>query len=231
MRAPFKAVVFDFDGTLAHTDIDFPAMKDRAHTTVCSLLPDAPHPGQTPLLEWLATLAPRLGSATAAHLSERIMAEVVELELAAARAGTLFPFTRPLLAALTDAGLPTAIVTRNCRRAVTTLFPEIETVTGSFLARDDVPAVKPDPLHVLTALTAIGARPEDALMVGDHLLDIATGQAAGLATGGVATGRISREELAEAGADYTAANAAELARELARRGLLPKLPEWESEGP
>lgn len=47
---------------------------------------------------------------------------------------------------------------------------------------DSYPEKKPDPLPVLKALEILGAKPPQAVMIGDHHTDLHSGKAAGLAT-------------------------------------------------
>jgi phosphoglycolate phosphatase len=48
-----------------------------------------------------------------------------------------------------------------------------------------VARVKPDPEHLLAAAAALGVAPERALMVGDHVMDVRAGRAAGMGTVGL----------------------------------------------
>ncbi len=208
-----NAVVFDFDGTLAHLVLDFEAMKRQVADIAARWLPMRPKPDGLPALEWIEvlrreveTVSPGNGAAffLAAH------ADVQAMEVKAAAHGGLFPFTRDMLAQLSRRGVGTAIITRNCSAAVAMVFPDAADYCRAVLAREAVPRVKPDPGHLLAALDLLQASPGEALMVGDHPLDVETGRLAGTRTAGVASGRMSQEELARAGADHTAADAREL---------------------
>ena len=64
---------------------------------------------------------------------------------------------------------------------------------------DDAPS-KPDPGMVLAAMREVGAVPENTVMVGDTVYDIAMAQAAQAAAIGVAWGYHRREALAQLGA-------------------------------
>lgn len=226
-RRPYKAVVFDFDGTLALLNLDF----ERMRAAVAQLarefsLSPAPHAG-APLLEWLHDTAGKLeersdkGSGT--ELLSRADALIRDMEVEAARKGELFSFTRPLLTSLRRAGLGTAIITRNCTPALLTSFPDALEYTSILLTRDDVNQVKPNPEHLQAALEHLQCPAQDALMVGDHPLDIATAHNADADSAGVSSGRISQEELAEAGATHVARDSLALCKELSRKGLLPLL--------
>ena len=144
----------------------------------------------------------------------------MNMEMEAANKGSLFPFTRSILTDLLQRNIKIAIITRNCERAVRLVFPDLDRFCGGFLAREHVPRIKPDPDHLLRALRQVEATPEAALMVGDHPIDIKTGQDAGVMTAGVWSGRASQEDLDKSGAKWTARNCLELIRVLIGQELI-----------
>ncbi|MBG0777373.1 MAG: HAD family hydrolase [Desulfovibrionaceae bacterium] len=236
------ALIFDFDGTLAELTIDFADMRARARAIAADFFAAPPEPDGLPVLEWTAALAERLrsggddrsggnarsggddrsgdGESAAKELTLRIGDMIVDMEVEAAGRGRLFPATRPMLAELARRGVAAAIVTRNCRAAVRTVFPDADRVCGCVLAREDVPRVKPHPDHVLAALARVGADPGRALMVGDHPMDVAAGRNAGTRTAAVASGRLSQDELRAAKPDFVARDCAELMERLLAAGWL-----------
>lgn len=217
-----RAVVFDFDGTLAAPTLDFAVMRRavaeamRPHLELPQRTPpqDLPDRRDLPVMEWIAHVAALLAAhghrtrADALHADAHAAIRRVEVE-AAAR-GSLFPFTRPMLAGLAAMGVAVGIVTRNCPEAVRAVFPDVDTLCPCLLTRDDVPSVKPDPDHLLRALDALGRSPGEALMVGDHPMDIVTGHRAGTLTAGVTSGETPARALHDAGAHVVAADCAAL---------------------
>jgi phosphoglycolate phosphatase len=222
-RQKLKSIVFDFDGTLAELHLDFPAMKRQIRALAQEYF-DYPLPVPSfPALEWLETLVGSLQTSDAPaawELEKRAAALIKDIELDAAYRGSLFPFTRSILQTLRQEGIKIAIITRNCEEAVRIVFPDLDRYCEGFLARDHVLRVKPDPDHLLRALETIAALPETALMVGDHPLDIQTGQRAGILTAGVWSGTATEEELVRSGADLTASNCEELITALKERSLI-----------
>ncbi len=111
-----------------------------------------------------------------------------------------FPHVVPTLLALREAGHPTAIVTSKAEdiahRSVahTGLAPFIDTVVGI----ESCTRHKPDPEPVHIALARLGADASRAIFVGDSPHDIASGNAAGVATVAALWGPFSRETLAVA---------------------------------
>lgn len=204
LLAPFahiKAVVFDFDGTLARLTIDFAELNAAVRRAVLDIFPQAP-PFTPPALEWVAVClkAASHEPELALRIKEQAEATLLAVEVAAAKQGALFPHTRPLLAHLRAQGAACGVITRNCRPAVLTVFPDLEKFCP-LLAREDVPAPKPDPAHLLRMLDMLGVAPQDSLMVGDHPMDILTGRRAGTMTLGVTCGHCSQDQLRAAGPD------------------------------
>lgn len=222
---PITAMVFDFDGTLAHLTIDFSLMRRRVAALAEAFLGQPPETVDLPVLEWLdelaADLEERQGRDTALefHCRGRLVVNATELD--AAREGGLFPFTRELLAELRNRGVGVGIVTRNSTAAVRTVFPDVGQWCGAFLAREDARALKPDPGHVLQALEMLGQPPERALMVGDHGMDLVAGQKAGCRTAGVCSGNMTRAALHDFAPDYLEEDVQALLRVLLDEKALP----------
>lgn len=220
---PIKGIVFDFDGTLAQSTIDFAVLSERARQALFCFAPDiavkiqaikqhTPQKAQ-PTLEELESFCQQLvksgeiSKETILTAKTAAMQAIAAYECEAAKTSSLFPFVRPLLNKLYAASIPVAVITRNCFPAVSTVFPDIKEHFSCVLTRDDVEQVKPHPAHLLQALDIMQIPPANALMVGDHPLDIETGKRAGTQTLAVASGEYSFEALIKAGADYTFADA------------------------
>lgn len=77
------------------------------------------------------------------------------------------------------------------------LLPLIDHVVGS----DEVPRPKPAPDIVRRVLHLLGARPEEALMVGDAPSDLASARAAGVTAVAALWGESDEETLRTAGPD------------------------------
>lgn len=218
-----RTIIFDFDGTLAELHIDFDEMKARLESLASDYIPVTWRAPLPPVIEFLAILTRKvadLRNGAAAEFQARALALITSIEVDAAAKGRLFPFTRDLLKRLSCKGIDTAIITRNCEQAVRMVFPDLQNYCMHLLSREHVARVKPHPEHLLRALQLVGAPPQTALMVGDHPLDIETGLRAGVLTAGVASGRMSRQDLASTGAHWTANNCEDLITLLDRKGVL-----------
>ncbi len=210
-RASWKAIVFDFDGTLAKLNIDFAAMRSDVLELISRHRIPAEGIRKFHILEMIDAAGALLATE---HPEEAIPfrrtahALITAREIKAAELGELFDTTKMLLCELRRRFIRTGVVTRNCRAALHRLFPDIDHYCQTVLTREDPFRVKPHPDHLNAALNALGAAPADAAMVGDHPLDMQLGREAGTAAIGVLTGNSTREELLHARADLVIPNAA-----------------------
>jgi len=208
-----KAIIFDFDGTLAVLNIDFSLMKKRVFDVMRGLGVDERSVRETYLLEIIDEVTGHLweNNPSAADWfydeAHRIL-HTVEME--AAEEGRLLPGVTAALEQLRGRGLKVGIVTRNCEDAVKRVFPQIDHFCDVFVSRESTNNVKPHPDHLTCAMNALGVKGHETVMVGDHTLDIQAGKTVGMMTIGVLTGRISRAEFERAGADTILADATEI---------------------
>jgi phosphoglycolate phosphatase len=208
-----RALIFDFDGTLATAPYDFAAMRRWVVSAAerYGVKPDAL--SGLKILEAIARAAAILGQAGADFRAEAEAAVRVK-EIAAARQGCLLRGAISALERLRAAGFAIAVISRNCEEAVSIILGKRELPCEVLLARDHVRLVKPHPHHVRRALSRLKVKANQCLMVGDHTMDIEAGHALRMRTVGVLTGSAGREELEGAGADVIVRNVSELARML-----------------
>ena len=198
---PFRlrAVVFDFDGTLTHPGaLDFDAVKRQVGC-----------PPDRFVLEFIEGLEGEEREAAEAAL------ELFELQGAAGSAPN--EGAVELVRALHDAGLRVGVLTRNRRAAVARALEQVPALPLEWfdvvVTRDDGLAHKPAPDGVLHACAAMGVSPAETLVVGDFLLDVQAGKAAGAVTAFLTNGASD----AEAGAGAQGGDAGETA--LAERAV------------
>lgn len=194
-----RAVLFDLDGTLVHTRIDFPGMKERVLAEVrrAGLDPEAYRARD--ILAILAEAGPRL--ADPRDFLERAEEALVEIEMAACEGAEEAEGAAETLAWLRDRDVRVGIVTRNSPRAVARVLRDIPLPHDVLLTRADTPRVKPDPIHLLLALERLDAPPARSLMVGDHVMDVLGGKAAGTRTLGLLTPERPPDFFAQASPD------------------------------
>jgi phosphoglycolate phosphatase len=207
------AVFFDFDGTLAKLNIDFPLMRQAVLNLVAAH--GAPLDGMSDLYvlemikaaqELISEIHPR----NKESFLEQAVALITKIEIEAAKKGALIDGTKDMLAELKRRNIKAGVVTRNCKAAVTTVFPDIFDYCDTVITREMTRNVKPHPEHLTVALRSLGAAPESSFMVGDHPMDIKIGKDAGILTIGVLTGYSTSDELLKAGADFIVSKAADI---------------------
>jgi pyrophosphatase PpaX len=120
--------------------------------------------------------------------------------------------------ALADAGHPLALVTsKSDWMALKALvLVGLDALIPVIVGCDTCVNHKPHPEPVERALALLGARPDNALFVGDSPHDVQSGLAAGVFTVGVTWGAFSREEMEASGANAVIDQIQELPGVLAR---------------
>jgi phosphoglycolate phosphatase len=200
-----EAVIFDYDGTLVHLNINFGLMRQEVE----QLLPAyGIEPGALKELLILEMIdeATRLISKRDPSEGSSFYGKAIDLvtahEVRAAKKGKILPGVTTMLKLLKKRGIKVGIITRNCNKAVKIVFPDIEHFCDAFIPRDDVTRVKPHPDHLALTMKKMAVNnPTRCLMVGDHIIDIEGGKRMGMKTAGVLTGKTTREHFIEAGAD------------------------------
>jgi hydrogenase expression/formation protein HypE len=172
----FRAVLFDFDGTLTRPEaLDFAELR---RLLSC--------PAGEPILEHIQAL-PSEGERAAAW-------EILDaFELAAARASVPNDGAEAVVSRLKRAGVALGILSRNSRASVleamkrfTSLGPRDFSV---IISRESPGRPKPHPDGVELAAKELALPTSQILMVGDFVFDIQAGKSAGAATAYLTNGR------------------------------------------
>ena len=199
------AVLFDFDGTLV-PNLDLTDMRRQiAAMAKAAGVPDSVYDGLyiVEIIEashaWLSNQDTALASSAEAYAAASHQ-RINDIEMQAASNTVPFTAVRQVLNQLRNKGYRLGIVTRNCRAAVLTMFPDMDEYVDCLHARDDVIHLKPDPRHLQDNLDALGAEAASSVMVGDGALDMQAGQALGMRCVGVLTGSNDTQALTDAGA-------------------------------
>ena len=180
---PLRAVLFDLDGTLVETHIDFSAMTRAMETLARTYrVPQNVTAGKD-ILGMVEASAKDLDSRgeSGAGFRRTAFAQLQDREISGCSQPILLPGTRELMTALMERKVKIGVVTRNCRAVSVGLLAKFALPHHLLLTRDDVSLTKPNPMHLWDALRLLGEKPEDAAMVGDHFMDIEAGVKAGCA--------------------------------------------------
>ncbi len=159
---PIRGLIFDLDGTLVDSGLDFPWMKREMG------LP----PGQ-PILESVESLdEPRRGECWRFLEAQ---------EEAGARRATLMPGVTQFLAELEARYIRRAVLTRNSRSVTLATLARFDLRFDPIVTREDGP-VKPDPSAIWEICKAWELATDEVALIGDFVHDIEAGRRAGVRT-------------------------------------------------
>lgn len=198
---PIRAVLYDFDGTLADsTDLIMRCYRHTMRTHLGDVPPDD---------VWLSGFGMTLESQMRRFGRTPDEVEAM-LDTYREHQNVLhddllrpFPGAAETVAELERRGYGLAIVTSKHRRAAMRGM-ELCGLVSHFdviITPEDVAEPKPHPEPVLFALEKLGVAPHEALFVGDSPHDVAAGRAAGTRTAAALWGPFSRETLEAAAPD------------------------------
>lgn len=148
-----KGVIFDLDGTLVSSELDFSLIKAQIGC-----------PCEQDLLDYIAQLP-------SAYMREEAMNIVHQHELLDAQHAKMLPGVSEAVNALKAKNIPMAIVTRNFDKAAAIKLQNNQLPIEIVLTRSDAPA-KPDPSALNNIATLWNMSPSNLLYVGDFLYDI-----------------------------------------------------------
>ena len=155
-----KAILFDMDGTLTEERLQWDDL--RVDLGV--------RPGEA-ILEAIHRMdgEQRRRAEDVLHHHEHLAASRSELN----------PGCRELLTWMDTRGIGRALITRNTRASVRTVFDRCGLHFDIAITREDG-LYKPDPAPLLLACEKLGVDPKDAMMVGDWKYDIMAANTAGI---------------------------------------------------
>ena len=196
-----RAVLYDFDGTLADsTELIMRSYRHTMRTHLGDVPPDE---------DWLSgfgmTLESQLNRFARSEAEAAAMLDTYRDYQNTIHDELLRPFpdAAQTVAELERRGYRLAIVTSKHRRSAMRGM-ELCGLVSHFdviVTPEDVRQPKPHPEPVLFALERLGVSPEEALFVGDSPHDVAAGRAAGTRTAGVLWGPFPRAALEQARPD------------------------------
>jgi pyrophosphatase PpaX len=209
-----RAVLYDFDGTLA--DSTGLIMRCYRHTMSTHL--DACPPDEEWLRGFGMPLEVQIRRFARSEAEFAAMMETYRAHQDAHHDAMLRPFPGALetVAELSRRGVPLGIVTSKMRRGtlagldlcgISAYFPVVVTP-------EDVTHAKPHPEPVLRALDLLGVAAAEAVFVGDSPHDMAAGRAAGTRTAAATWGPFPRESLERERPDVFLERQAEVVRML-----------------
>ncbi len=159
-RRQFDCVIFDMDGTLISSELDFVAIRADLGIDV------------------------GLGIIEAIELMDasqraKAHAKLLEYELASARRATLLRGAVEVLDTSRAMGLKLALLTRNTCQAVDIVLERFESLKFDLVRCREDGIIKPEPDGVLMACGMLGVDPARTMCVGDFHYDIQAANSAG----------------------------------------------------
>ena len=211
-RAPFRAVLFDWDGTL----VDSAEGSYRCYVRLFSsfgIAFDREAFERTYSPNWYRTYAD-----VGLPKSKWSDADARWLDLYASEESELVPGARDALARLEAAGLRQGLVTSGSRERVARdiVSLDVHAYFRTVVCSEDVGRRKPDPEGLLLALERVGVAPGEAAYVGDSPEDVEMARAAGAFSVGVPGGFPNREALEASAPDLFAEDLAAVVAALRR---------------
>jgi len=174
-----KAVIFDLDGTLIDSKIDFRKMKRRnirlleASGVEQGLLTEEMlnYDIERRAIEDLRTKG--VSEEDIQRIFQKVADIMNEIELEAVEDAQLLDGVAETLEKLKKIGFKIGIITRSCREYANKILKkfELERLIDAVAARDDVSKPKPDPEHPRHLMKILGVKPSEAVLVGDHPMD------------------------------------------------------------
>ncbi len=200
-----KAIVMDMDGTITRFNLDYMGARREVLKELDRLNLRTPEmTEQISIYVILTMLKERLDALSFAMLRRKFYNLLEEMELKAAQEVTLYPGALDAFQKLRKRSLKIGIVTNNGRAGtdLTLKRLRLEKSFDAIVTRDDCEVVKPAPEPVRKVLEEMHTSAEEAILVGDGVMDIMAARAAGVLSVAVATGPFTNERLLKAEPDY-----------------------------
>ncbi len=202
-----KAVIFDLEGTLLTSKINFENMRKKLIKvlTLHGFAEDSfPYLLITNSTKFKETLKEKgISETKISKINNEISNAIQEVEMENIEDTIEIHGAKEILQKLKIKNIKIGIVTRNCRVStiealrITDMLKFIDII----VARDDCENPKPDTEHLLKALKGLNIKANEAIMVGDSWLDALCAINAKVKFIGVLTGYSSQEKFREMGVD------------------------------
>ena len=200
-----KGIVMDMDGTITKFNLDYMAARREALRELDKLNLRTPEVNeQLSLYLILKKLKDELDTDRFTSLRRKFYGLLEDMEVKGANEVTLYPGAVETLRMLRSRGLRIGLVTNNGHAGteITLRRCQLTTFFDAIVTRDDCEEMKPDGAPVRKLLTEMNVTPEEAILVGDGVIDIMAARAAGLRSAAVATGPFRSDRLIQAEPDY-----------------------------
>ena len=207
-RRSITAVIFDLDGTLIRSSIDFVKMKNMIIAHFRSLEVDSEDfSSSTPTFEivqkGIELLRKKLPEERVSKVRRHIEQIMTDVEMEQVDSVSVIPGVSETVKLLKEKGIKIGILTRSCREyALRSLEATgLSKLVDSVAARDDIDRPKPNPDQVIMLTQKLNAKLEETLMVGDHPIDALCARNSNVRFIGVLTGSSNADAFRKIGCD------------------------------
>ncbi|MHA1595028.1 MAG: HAD family hydrolase [Candidatus Baldrarchaeia archaeon] len=202
-----KAVIFDLDGTLVRLKLDIKNMKSEIIQKLVRLgIPREILSEKDTIVAMYRKAKAYLEEQKKTELSSKVYDVIVDTaekyERRAAEVTTLVEGVDTVLERLRTIGLKLGLITNNGRTVTNYVLEkfDIKKYFDAIVTRDDGRTLKPDPSGLILLLSKLEVSPDEALLIGDSIIDILAAKNAGILPIGVEGGFSTRDELLRTGA-------------------------------
>ena len=205
-----EAVIFDLDGTLAHFNLDFKALRSEVRSYLISMrVPVSVLDVNESIFEMLKKaeiFVKNSSKSTEAfeELRSRALVIAEKYEMEAAASTSLLTGAVETLKDLHKMNLKVGLCTTNSEKAANYILQrfKIDSYFKVVVPRDKVKYVKPHTEQFESALKTLGVRPKGTLIVGDSTVDMQSAVELKAIAVGLTTGLYTTEQLIGNGANY-----------------------------
>ena len=202
---PLKAILIDMDGTITKFNLDYMWMRRIALQMLAEEGLMRPNFGdQMSIYAMLNELRGSMPDQRFEDLKKRIYDRVRIIERDAAEHAELMPGAKEALNGLRQMKKKIIIVTNNGRLGTDRTLERLD-LLGMFeavLTRDDVDEQKPDPGMLFKALNLAGVKADEAIFVGDAIIDIKAAKSASVRCVAVPSGPFPATQLIQEEPDF-----------------------------
>lgn len=205
-----EAVIFDLDGTLAHFNLDFKALRSEVRTYLISIhVPVSVLEVNESIFEMLkkAEIFIKNSSKSPDAFDEvraRALSIAEKYEMEAASSTSLLTGAVETLKELQKMDVKMGLCTTSSEKASNYILQRFK-IGGFFkvvVSREKVKYVKPHTEQFELALKALGVHAKSALIVGDSVVDMQSAKEMKVIAVGLTTGLSTTEQLMSNGANY-----------------------------
>jgi len=205
---PVKAVIFDLDGTLIEFRFDYRVVRAEVKQfLVSSGFPPSLFSINESVFDMLKKVEVFMRNNgkdkdEIEEVREKALSIVEKFELEAVRQTSLIPGAQETLEELKRMNLKLGLFTLNSSNATMQVLKRfrLEDLFEAVVTRESVSRVKPDASHLQKVLMLLNVEPEEAVIVGDSVVDMKSAASLGAYAVGVTTGISTAKQLMNAGA-------------------------------